>query len=112
MNRIKEFRQKKGISRKELADKLDADVPTVWQWEAHGRKPNSYFLKEMAQIFDCEIHELLEQPNEIKKPTKILASQLQLLSYICRSNTCIPDEIAQLTEQMINICDRLQDCAC
>ena len=64
----------------------------------------------MARIFDCEIHELLEQPNEIKKPTEILAGQLQLLSDICLSNTCSPDEIAQLTEQMVNLFDTLQGC--
>lgn len=47
---------------------------------------------------------------EMKKPSEILEDQLRLLSDICRSDTCSPGEIAQLTEQMVNLFDTLQGC--
>lgn len=117
MNRIREFRVKNGMLQIDLAKKLNVTPSTIWAWEANRRKPKHHSLQEMAQIFNCAIDELLEteplkQDDEIKKPTEILVGQLQFLSDICQSDTCSSDELAQLTEQMINICDKLQSYGC
>lgn len=59
---LKEFRQQKGLSQKELADLLGTTRDTVANWE-HGRgRPNIEMLALIARVFDTSADTLLGVP--------------------------------------------------
>lgn len=58
---IKEFRKKKGLTRRQLADAIGANVSTVSGWENGSKQPgNIELMNQIATIFDCSIQDLCE----------------------------------------------------
>ncbi len=57
--KIKSLRNQKGITQKELADKLHVAFQTISKWERDENEPDVTTLKELAKIFDCTIDYLL-----------------------------------------------------
>lgn len=57
--RIRELRQKKNLTQKDIADKLIISHQTVGSWERGRTEPSSDALKELATIFDVSIDYLL-----------------------------------------------------
>lgn len=60
INRIKEILVRKGVSQKELADKLDKNEHTVSNWCVNKSQPHLKELRKIAKILDVDICELLE----------------------------------------------------
>lgn len=60
INRIKETLVRKGITQKELAEKLDKNVHTVSNWCINKSQPHLKELRKIAEILDVDICELLE----------------------------------------------------
>lgn len=59
INKIKEVLVSKGISQKDLAEKLDKNVHTVSNWCVNKSQPHLKDLKEIAIFLDVDISELL-----------------------------------------------------
>ena len=59
MTDIKKIREKRGISQKELATKLNVSPSTVSQWENGLRNPSLVNVKRMSNILHCTTDEIL-----------------------------------------------------
>lgn len=64
MTALYKYRKEKGITQRELAEKLGVTQPTITQYETGARKPDIVTLKKLAKILDCTTDQLLE-PIEI-----------------------------------------------
>ena len=60
LNRLKEFRIKKGFTQIELAQKLNVKQNTVSQWETGESLPRADKLFKLAKILNCTVDELLK----------------------------------------------------
>ena len=58
---INELRKKKGMTQKELACQLYVSPSTVSKWENGDSMPDIYMLKDLAEIFQVSVSELIEQ---------------------------------------------------
>jgi transcriptional regulator with XRE-family HTH domain len=54
---LKELRESKNMSRKELAQKLNKDVTTIFNYESGKRRPDLKTIVEIANIFDISIEQ-------------------------------------------------------
>lgn len=61
--KIKEFRNKEGLTQKDLADKLHVTYQAVSRWENDDAEPSIDTIKEMCGILNCSIEELFEMEN-------------------------------------------------
>lgn len=52
---LREWREKKDISVKEVCEKLHLTRVSVWQHETNNRTPNIYLLKEYADLYGCKV---------------------------------------------------------
>ncbi|NQY10285.1 MAG: helix-turn-helix transcriptional regulator [Flavobacteriales bacterium] len=59
INKIKEVLVSKGVSQKDLAEKLDKNVHTVSNWCVNKSQPHLKDLKQIALLLDVDISELL-----------------------------------------------------
>lgn len=58
--KIKEMRKKKGITQKELAEKLNVYQVDISEWENTDRMPSVKNLTEIALALDLTLEELVE----------------------------------------------------
>ena len=59
--KIKKLRTDKGITQKDLADKLHVTFQTVSKWEKDENEPDVSTIKELSKIFECSIDNLLSE---------------------------------------------------
>jgi len=64
MNRIKELRNKKGISQAKLAEYLQIAQNTLSYWEQGKYEPDQSTLKKIADFFDVSVDYLLERTDD------------------------------------------------
>ena len=60
MNRIKEHRERLGLSMAELAEKIGVDASTVCLWEQEKRIPKYASIKRMAKLFGCSLGDVID----------------------------------------------------
>lgn len=58
VNRVKEFRKKKELSQKELANIMNVKQNTISQWENDMRKPNVQQAIKLADILETTVEDL------------------------------------------------------
>ena len=59
--KLKELRREKGMTQKEVAEKLDIPASTYRQWE-EGTKPRDFIvLKKISALYDLPIEILLDE---------------------------------------------------
>ena len=56
---LKELRQEKGWTQKELAKKLNVTYGSINGWENRGRQPSFEMVYEIAKIFEVTVGQLL-----------------------------------------------------
>lgn len=56
---IKKMRQKRGLTQKQLADRLGVKQSNISRWESGAFKPNAATLKKMAAVLNCRIDDLI-----------------------------------------------------
>lgn len=57
---IRKIRESKGMSRKQLADKLGITEMSVGRYENNQREPKYVTLTKIAEVFDINIKELID----------------------------------------------------
>lgn len=60
MTTIKEYREKKGWTQEQLADKIGVVKSAVSMWETGDRKPDICTLKKLAELLECTADDLLK----------------------------------------------------
>lgn len=63
--KLKELRSLKGLTQKELADKLHVSFQTVSKWENGENEPDIATLKELATLFNCSVDYLIGSEQEV-----------------------------------------------
>lgn len=58
-NKLKMFRQQRGISRQELADRMDVTRQTVYRWEQGERMPDVLSFVRLAKVLGIGIKDIL-----------------------------------------------------
>lgn len=58
MKKIKEMRNKLGLSQQALADRLNVDRSTVAKWETRDVFPRGEQVVRLAEMFGCQIDDL------------------------------------------------------
>jgi len=70
---IKHLREQKGMSQKELAERLNLSNKTISSWEKNRTQPHMEFIEEMCKIFQCTKSYFLES-DFLPNPTDICES--------------------------------------
>ena len=63
-NKIKELRRSKGMSQKDIADKLGVTSQAVSKWENDSQLPEMTMLPDIASLFGIQIDDLFEYSTE------------------------------------------------
>lgn len=56
---LREMREKKGLTQKDLADRLSLSDKTISKWETERSIPDVFTLLKIAELFDCTLDDLL-----------------------------------------------------
>lgn len=59
--KIGALREKAGLTKTQLADRLGVDLSTVCKWESGVNKPTADGLLNLADLFHCTIDELFDR---------------------------------------------------
>lgn len=59
MEKLRRFRKKRGLTQKQVADKLHVSRTTVTKWETGNSLPSINTLKLLTRIFKCKITDLI-----------------------------------------------------
>lgn len=78
MLKIKELRTEKGLTQKELAEKIDSTNKNIWAYENLGVFPSVETLIKLADVFDCSLEYLLGLAEEYESVTINLNNSLKL----------------------------------
>lgn len=65
-NRIRELRKKRGLTQKQLAQKLNVSEQAIAGYEQNARRPNPDMLKDLANFFGVSVDYLLCNDNTSK----------------------------------------------
>ena len=58
--RIRELRQARGLTQRQLAELVGMSIPTVCQWEIGLRTPQTRMLPRIARALGCTIDQLYD----------------------------------------------------
>lgn len=59
MEKLRRVRKKRGLTQKQVADKLHVSRTTVTKWETGNSLPSINTLKLLTRIFKCKITDLI-----------------------------------------------------
>jgi len=71
-NRLYELRKRAGLSQAELGKLLHITNKAVSKWENGNAKPTLDMVRQLADVLNVSVNELLEPYSEEKKITKIV----------------------------------------
>jgi transcriptional regulator with XRE-family HTH domain len=57
--KIKAIREKRGLTQKQLADRLGVKQQNISDWERGERSPSVKNLKKLAEVLNCQIDDLV-----------------------------------------------------
>lgn len=70
--RLREFRERSGLSQEELAEKVGCHPNTIRRWELGYREPRSSDIRKLCEILNCTEAELLNEPAKQEFEVKIV----------------------------------------
>jgi transcriptional regulator with XRE-family HTH domain len=65
---LRRLRERAGLSRQELADKMDVSLSSIESWEQNLRKPRVDALFNMAKVLKADAEEFLKTPRKKGTP--------------------------------------------
>jgi len=74
--RLKEIREKRGLSKKELALKIGVSPSTITRYEKDGRIPKLTILQKISEALNVPINYLLGEEEDIKIGTSLSIEDL------------------------------------
>lgn len=77
--RIKELRQKKGLSQQQLAEKVYVDRSSIARWEAGTRIPDAIMISRLAKCLDVDVSELLDATDPSQNPVVIMVDNEKII---------------------------------
>lgn len=83
---IRKFRNRKGLTQKELAKELDLTSVTIQNYENNRRKPDFEVLDKITAVLDCTLSDLLgidssKENNKVNSQSYYLEQYLRTLGY-------------------------------
>lgn len=78
---LKKLRKSKGMTQKELADKLNISDKNLSKWECGRAVPDIFYLQELSKIFEVDINTFFEQ-NDLSADVNNVSEKLQKLRRI------------------------------
>ena len=57
---LRELREKRGLTQKDLADKLSLSDKTISKWENERSIPDVFTLLKLAELLDCALDDFFE----------------------------------------------------
>lgn len=99
--RLKELRERKGLSQEQLAKIIGVDRTTIVKYETGASRPTRY-LKKIAEYFNVSIDELLDRkvPKSGSFPDAMDVIKIPLLGRVVAGN---PQEAIQKSDEFIYI---------
>ncbi len=70
MNTIRQWREKKGLTQGELAEKAGLSLRTIQRLEASDKAPKGHSLSALAQVFEVEPSELLHAADSQRRDSQ------------------------------------------
>ncbi len=58
---LRELREKRGLTQKDLADKLALSDKTISKWEKERSIPDVFTLLKLAELLDCSLDDFFEK---------------------------------------------------
>ena len=66
------YRKEKGFTQQELAEKLNYSDKSISKWERGEGVPDIYILKQIAELYDVTVNDIIGMEETIKKETPIV----------------------------------------
>jgi len=116
--RLKEVRQKSGLTQKELASLLNVSGGSIANWETGLRQPNFITTRRIARIFNISLDYLMGQSNDpslpgekLIIPDELRGAQGNTPLQLEQKNKTAPEsplekEVRELAESMIRKAER------
>ncbi len=100
-DRLKELREEKGITQKELGRIINISDRVIGYYEANNRFPkDEYVLKKLADFFDVTIDYLVDRDSSRKTPDGYVAETAQ--EYDINLND-LPDEAIKRVKEYVEL---------
>lgn len=95
--KLKQLRQDKNWSQADAAYRLDISQPAYNKWETDQAKPNIDKLGKIAEVFETDIYELLENISTINFPN----ATFEGTSYVVSAESTINMQSPELIESIL-----------
>ncbi|MDR6460905.1 transcriptional regulator with XRE-family HTH domain [Chryseobacterium vietnamense] len=95
--KLKQLRQDKNWSQADAAYRLDISQPAYNKWETDQTKPNIDKLGKIAEVFETDIYELLENISTINFPN----ANFEGTSYVVSAESTINMQSPELIESIL-----------
>ena len=99
--KFKEARERRGMTRKDLAEKLDVAESSVLNWEHGNHAPRIAMIRRIAEFFRCSEEEFADfEPGEYI-PKRLTANELAARGAIAPGVQLAPAEMIEAFRQAV-----------
>lgn len=95
VDRLKECRQKLGITKQEAAKRIQTSQPAYVRYEAGTRNPSIQTIEKMAEVFSTSVDYLIGKSDDLK-PTRAIIEQEKSPELFKIAETCKDFDDSQL----------------
>lgn len=106
MNKIKELREKTGLSQEKLAEKLEVNLRTLQRWENNETAIRKKNAEKLADFFNVSVPYLLgydEAELSLKEAQNLISTKLELSKEIAFESTKVYKNIILSTLELLDL---------
>lgn len=101
-NRIKNFRQAKGLSQKDVAELMNVNRSTYSNYENGLREPNTKMISKIASALEVSPSDLMGWTGTYKESSSSnYTTDIGLVHYLCKSSDFNYEELKNKKEQVL-----------